>query len=323
MYPFIVADVGGTNARFALVTDKLDGEFQLKCTRIYKGSEFANFDLVMEDYLAQLDGVKPHAACVAIAGPIDGDAVKMTNLPWHFSQRELKQRFDLQAFNAINDFTAMAMASSILKGESLNYVLPGSRQKHGNKAICGAGTGLGVAGLCHDGRYWLPIPSEGGHVTLGPATIEEAELLKLMLRQHAYVSAEMCLSGPGLINLYKAFAELEGQSAEALAAHEISQRGLDNSDVLCRKALDQFCAFMGTVASNLALTYGAKGGVYLCGGIVPRFVDYLRKSLFKERFLNKGVMSHYLADIPVDVMVHELPAFHGAAAWMEQTLNSQ
>ncbi|WP_370979274.1 glucokinase [Agaribacterium sp. ZY112] len=319
MYPFIVADIGGTNARFALVTAKTDSGFQLEHISIYKGADYPDFDDVITAYFQELGDIQPFAACIAIAGPINGDVIRMTNLPWSFSQQAIKERFDLQAVLAINDFTAMAMASSIVRGPELQSVLNGRRDEVGNKAICGPGTGLGVAGLLSNNDKWLPISSEGGHTTLGPATIEEAELLQVLLRQHAYVSAEACLSGPGLQNLYKAFAVIEGRDTEHLTAQDISQRGLSGTDELCRKALDQFCAFMGTVASNLALAYGAKGGVYLCGGIIPRFVDYLRQSDFKERFLNKGPMSHYVADIPVDVMVHKQPAFLGAAAWLEQS----
>ncbi len=320
MFPYLVADIGGTNARFALITEKKGDEFKMEHIQILKGADFSSFEAAMQHYLDGLGGVKPTAACVAIAGPISGDRVRMTNLPWGFSQEGLRAQFELDAFLAINDYTALAVATSRLPSGGLKNVLNGDRNPVGNKAILGPGTGLGVAGLARAGDGWLPIPSEGGHVTMAPATAFEADILKAAMARHGHVSAEVCLSGPGLVNLYHAVCDVQGVAAEALKPQDVSGQGLAGSNAQCKEALDLFCAFMGTVSSNLVLTYGASGGVYITGGIIPRFVEYFRSSPFEARFREKGIMSHYVADVPVDVVSYEQTAFLGAAAWLYQNV---
>ena len=323
MFPYIVADIGGTNARFALVTAKNGGQFDIEHVQILKGANFANFEDAFSAYISGLDGIKPTSACVAIAGPVSQDQVTMTNLPWSFSQEAMRKQFNLDAFLAINDYTALAVATSRLPDSGLISILPGTRKPNGNKAILGPGTGLGVAGLVSAGDLWVPLPSEGGHTNMAPADEYECDILKAAIKRHGHVSAEVCLSGPGLVNLYQAIADVRGEKTEALGAQDVSGRGLEGSDALCREALDVFCGFMGTVSSNVALTYSAFGGVYITGGIIPRFPEFFKQSRFSERFLQKGIMSHFVADIPVDIVAYEQTAFLGAAAWLDQTLHQK
>lgn len=326
MYPFVVADIGGTNARFALVSGKTEGTdevpeaFVIEQIQILKGADFSSFEHAMSAYLDMLDDVTVQAACVAIAGPVQGDRVSMTNLPWSFSQETLKKKFNLRAFEAINDYTAQALATSQIDDTGLATVVTGERVANANKAILGPGSGLGVAGLVHTVEAWVPVPSEGGHVNMAPSNELELAMFSYLIKKHGYLSAEMCLSGPGLENLYDAVCHLEGVPAQAHRAAAISSLALTRRDEQCHTALSVFCALLGTMAGNLVLTYGATGGAYITGGIVPRFVDFLRESEFEQRFKNKGVMSHYLENVPVDVVVHEQPAFLGAAAWMNQSL---
>lgn len=324
MFPFIVADIGGTNSRFALVVGKKGEQFEIEQVRVLKGEDFSAFEDALAAYIDTLDGVKAKAACVAIAAPISGDQVKMTNLSWSFSQEALRKQFNLNAFAAINDYTAVAVATSRLGDADLTSILPGQRVAKANKAALGPGTGLGVGGLAYvsDG-HWLEIPSEGGHVTMGPASEFEAQVIAAALKQHGYVSAETCISGPGLVNLYKAISDVHGAKAEAFEPKDVTAKALDGSDDMCKQALSVFCALLGTVASNLVLTYGAKGGVYITGGIVPRFVDFLKASDFEARFRHKGVMSHYLAAVPVDLVTFDETAYLGAAAWLEGYLARQ
>lgn len=318
MFPAIVADIGGTNARFALATEKEGDQFDLTDIRILNGRDYPTFSDALKTYIDGLRGVSPKSACVAIAGPIEGDHARMTNLNWAFSQAEVKREFGFDRFAAINDFAALAVATSRLTEEHLVPIKSGFADPVGNKAILGPGTGLGVAGLARAGTSWLPIPSEGGHVNVPAATTLECEVLMAAVDQHGYVSAEMFVSGPGMVNLYKALAEVRDVQAEVLEPSQITDRALNGSDALCRETLEMFCGFTGSVASNAALTYGAKGGVYLAGGILPRFIDFLRESPFLERFSQKGVMSHYVADIPVSVISHEQTAFLGCVAWLMQ-----
>ena len=321
MFPYVVADIGGTNARFAVVVGRDGEQFLFEDVQILKGANYDDFEDAFADYLSNHTDEKIQAACVAIAGPIQGDEVKMTNLPWAFSQSDLAQKYGLKLFTAINDYTALAVATSRLPDSGLASLVTGTRLSNKNKAILGPGTGLGVAGLAFAEDFWLPIPSEGGHVNIAPADAFEAEIIALAIKSQGHVSAEDFVSGPGLVNLYRYIAEVRGETPElALKPSDISDKALSNTDALCRETLGMFCAFLGTVSGNLALTYGAHGGVYVTGGIIPRFVDFVVQSQFSERFRNKGKMSHFLEDIPVDVVIYEQTAFLGAAAWLEQQL---
>ncbi|WP_188149737.1 glucokinase [Teredinibacter waterburyi] len=319
MYPSIVADIGGTNARFALVTGEREGQFILERIVILNGSDYASFSDALAAYLKTLDAsVKPISACVAIAGPIDGDNVRMTNLNWSFTQSGIREEFGFEKFAAINDFASLAVATSALKPVDLIQIKGGVRDPKGNKAILGPGTGLGVAGLVYANGSWLPIPSEGGHVNVAPATALECEVVKAAMEQHGHVSAEVFISGPGFVNLYKALCVVRGEQARVVEPKDITHDALAGTDPVCVETMELFCGFIGSLSGNLALTYGAKGGVYLAGGILPRFVDFVKNSSFNERFSSKGVMSPYVKDIPVDIIGHEQTAFLGAAAWLAQ-----
>lgn len=317
MFPYIVADIGGTNARFALATAKQGEQFILEHIEILQGADYPSFEDALAAYIDGLGGVQPKSACVALAGPVDGDRFKMTNLSWEFSRTEVMAKFGFDQFEMLNDFAAVAVSTSRLSGEHLESLVKGQRAA-GNKAIFGPGTGLGVAGLAQNGGAWLPIPSEGGHVNIAPATERECDVIKAAIRTHGHVSAETFLSGPGLVNLYKAVCDVRGEAAQDIEPKDVSGRALDGSDEACLETLQHFCAFLGSLAGNLALTYGAKGGVYIAGGILPRFSDFVRASEFESRFRNKGIMSKYLVDIPVDLVIHDQTAFLGAAAWLEQ-----
>lgn len=320
MFPYIVADIGGTNARFALATGKSGQQFTIEHVNILSGSEYAQFADALQAYIDSLNGLVPTGACVAIAGPIEGDHVKMTNLPWEFSIKQIQAQFGFRVFDVINDFAAVAIASSRLSSSDLVPIKPGVFDPKGHKAILGAGTGLGVACLAYDAKHaaWLPIPSEGGHVNMAPATAFEAEVIKAGIERFGHASAEIFVSGPGLVNLYHCICDVEGRQPEVLEAKDITARALADEDAISLLTLQTFCAFLGTVAGNLALTYGAKGGAYIAGGIVPRFVEFLKASEFTARFSQKGVMSHYVENLPVHLISHQQTAFLGAAAWFDQ-----
>ncbi|VUD68019.1 Glucokinase [Thalassocella blandensis] len=318
MFPYIVADIGGTNARFALVTGKNSGQYSIEHINILSGADYPTFSAAMQAYIESLEGVKPRAACVAIAGPIGGDQVKMTNLNWSFSKKQIQAEFNFAAFDAINDFAAVAIATSKLSSNDLVSIKKGEEIANANKAIIGPGTGLGVAGLVYGKGQWIPVPSEGGHVNIPPSSEFECEVIAAAIKRLGHVSAESFISGPGLVNLYNAISDVKGEAAKALSPKDITDTALDNSDSTCHTTLETFCGFLGSVSGNLVLTYGAKGGVYLAGGILPRFVDFLRNSSFAEKFSSKGIMSAYVEDVPVNMIGYDQIAFLGAAAWLEQ-----
>ncbi len=320
MYPYIVADIGGTNARFALVTGKNNQNHRIEHIKILVANEYDSMSDALRHYMSGLGSISPQAACVAIAGPVVGDHVKMTNLSWEFSCLDIAQEFNFQTFVAMNDFAAVAAACSQVTDEHLITIKKGNDTPNATKVVFGPGTGLGVAGLVNTQGKWLPVPSEGGHINIAPATDFEADIIKAAISQHGHVSAESFISGPGLLNLYKSICLVKGVTAEDITPAQISTAAIEGRDQLLGETLTTFCSFLGSFAGNLALTYGAKGGVYMAGGILPRFSDFLIASPFEERFNNKGVMNHFVESIPAKLIIHPETAFVGAAAWLEQQL---
>lgn len=320
VFPSIVADIGGTNGRFGLATGESESGFEIECIRVYEVSQFSSFEEMVSAYMVNIKGLEVHAACFAIAGPITTDIVHFTNVDWSFSQKALASHFGFEYFDVVNDFSAVAMACQALPSVSLIPLKKGRSNPDGIKVALGPGTGLGVAGLIKKAELWSPIPCEGGHVNVAPSTPLECELVKVGMLNHGHVSAETLLSGPGIVNLYRALAQVRGQrSNDSLSGKDITALAVANDpDVLCRETLDVFCSLLGSFAGNLALTFGASGGVYLAGGILPQFVDFVRDSSFVDRFSGKGNMSHYLIDVPVYIIDHPHTAFVGAAGWLKQ-----
>lgn len=319
MYPYLVADIGGTNARFALVTGKDSHDFNLEQIKILPAAEYDSFEAALQQYLDDVN-VQPYAACIAIAGPVTGDAIKMTNLSWEFSCLDIEKKFNLKRFIVINDFAAVAAACGYLTHSHLYRVKSGTPIADKPRAVFGPGTGLGVAGLIPHGKQWLPIPCEGGHVNVAPADALEADIIKTAMLETPHISAEWLVSGPGMVNLYRTLCRLHDAHAEDFKPADITRLALADEDEKCVETLNVFCSFAGSFAGNLALTYGAKGGIYIAGGIFPRIKSFLSSSQFAERFQSKGVMSHFVESIPVHLITHGETAFFGAASTLEQEL---
>ena len=314
-YPRLVGDIGGTNARFALI--RAPGR-DMEAMRTLPCADFPGPAEAIEHYLATAGLPRPRWCAFGIANPIDGDFVKMTNHHWAFSIRDLQARLDLAHLEVINDFTALALALPALRDSELEQV-GGSAPLAGQAiGLLGAGTGLGVSGLVPCGRDYVPLEGEGGHVTLAASDAREAAIIAWLAQRHPHVSAERVLSGPGLVTLYEAEASVTGQTVPALSAAEISQRALDGSSALCASTVDTFCALLGTVAADLALTLGARGGIYIGGGIVPKLGAYFARSPFRQRFERKGRFSDYLAQIPTWVIHAPYPGLTGAARALER-----
>jgi len=308
----LVADIGGTHARFALVG--ADGEavnpLVLRCAD-YEGPAPA-----IKAYLAdQGGGAAPRHGAFAVASVIDGDRIELTNSPWRFSIDATRQALGLERLEVVNDFTAVALSVRHLKPTDLLAIGGGAAEPGLPIAVLGPGTGLGVSALIPsaDGE-WTALATEGGHVTMAAATEREARILDRLRSQFDHVSAERVLSGQGLVNLYQAVAALSGHQAVFSTPDVITKRGLDGSCPVSREAVETFFAMMGTAAGNLALSLGAKGGVYIAGGILPRMADAFRLSSFRTRFEAHGRFQPYLAAIPTWLITHPLPAFVGLAA---------
>jgi len=315
--PRLIADIGGTYARFALET--APGDFSqiasLRC------AEHADFHAAVRAYLSGLTGT-PHIAhaAIAIANPVEGDQVRMTNYHWQFSIEEMRQRLELDTLVVVNDFTALAMALPRLSPLDVRQVGGGDARMPSVIGLLGSGSGLGVSGLIPAGDGWIALGTEGGHTNFAPRDEREIAILRHAWKQYDNVSFERLLSGPGLELIYRALAEHAGQEAEELDAPKITQRALDASDPLCVETLEVFCGLLGTAASNLAVTLGALGGVYIGGGIVPRLGEAFDRSSFRARFEDKGRFSDYVAGIPTFVITAEHATFKGASAILQAQL---
>lgn len=312
----LVGDVGGTNARLALCS--LDSG-KISHARTFSGLEFDSLEAVIIHYLAE-EKQPIEDACIAIACPITGDWVAMTNHTWAFSIEEMKKNLGLKHLEVINDFTAVSMAIPMLgAGDVLQF--GGQAALEGKPvAVYGAGTGLGVAHLIHVDKRWLSLPGEGGHVDFAPNSEEEDSILEVLRDELGHVSAERILSGPGLVNLYRAIVKSDHRLPENLAPKDITERALADTCIDSRRALSLFCVIMGRFGGNLALTMGTFGGVYIAGGIVPRFLDFFRASGFRGAFEDKGRFKDYLQDIPVFLITHDQPGLLGAGAHLRQSL---
>lgn len=312
----LVGDVGGTNARLALC-DVATGD--ISRAKTYSGLDYPSLEAVVRVYLDE-QHLNITNGSIAIACPITGDWVAMTNHSWAFSIAEMKANLGFEHLEIINDFTAVSMAIPMLKREHL-IQFGGSEPLEGKPiAVYGAGTGLGVAHLVHVDRRWVSLPGEGGHVDFAPNSEEEDQILEALRSELGHVSAERVLSGPGLVNLYRAIVKADGRLPQNLQPKEVTERALDDSCTDCRRALSLFCVIMGRFGGNLALNLGTFGGVYIAGGIVPRFLDFFTASGFRGGFQDKGRFKAYVQDIPVYLIVHDNPGLVGAGAHLRQKL---
>ena len=310
----LLADIGGTNIRLAWQAEPGGA---LNDTRVLPCAQFPTVDAALAAYLQEVGVPTPREAAFGIANPVTGDAIRMTNHSWSFSQRAVREAFGFERLVVINDFTALALALPLLTPEQLRPVGGGAAVPGSAIALLGPGTGLGVSGLVFPpgSSHGVPLSGEGGHVTLPAQTRREFEVLSLLQERYGHVSAERAVSGAGLVDLYHAVRTLEHHSGEEVsAAAEVTERALQASDPLALETLELFCGFLGSVAGNLALTLGARGGVYLGGGIVPRLGSWFDSSPFRTRFEAKGRFQAYLASIPCWVIdPSATPALHGAA----------
>ncbi len=315
----LLADIGGTNARFALET----GPGRFDAIEVLSCQQHASLGEAIRAYLAlpQLAGLGAgirHAA-IAIANPVTGDQVRMTNHHWAFSIEALRQECGFDTLMVVNDFSALARSLPHL-GDQKRQVGGGAPVPDVPLGLLGAGTGLGVSGLIPCANSWTALRSEGGHVGFAPVNELEVAILQYAWREFEHVSSERLLSGAGVELIYRALSERAGRPG-SLAAPEISRRALSGECALCDEVLEAFCGMLGTAAGNLAITLGAQGGVYIGGGIVPRLGERFDRSSFRRRFEQKGRFSGYLAQVPTYVITADYPAFLGVSAILSEKLS--
>jgi glucokinase len=313
-YPRLLGDIGGTNARWAWQSGP--GQAPTHVATL-AANDYASIGQSIAAYLKQQELPSPRAAAFGIATAVTGDAVRMTNCPWAFSIDALRRELGVERLLVLNDFETLAHAVPGLGAADLSAVGGGAAAPGATLAVIGAGTGLGVSGLVADGRGgWRVIVGEGGHVTLPASNAREASMLAVLRERFGHVSAERALSGPGLVNLYEAACRLDGEAPDALEPAQVLARSVPGDaahNLQCEEALRTFAALLGSVAGNLALTLGARGGVFIGGGIVPRLGARFASLPFRVRFEDKGRFRSYLEAIPTWVITAESPALLGAA----------
>jgi len=315
----LVGDIGGTTARLALA-DLSGAKPVISDIRDYPSRSYASGSDVVRAYLADT-GRKPDTASIAVAGPVTGGAVHFTNLGWTFSESEIR-KLGLSRVRLLNDFEALALATQHLAPDDSSTVGPVEEGEAGaTVAVIGPGTGFGASALVRSGGHTVAMAGEGGHASFGPGDEVEREILAVLARKFPHVSIERVLSGPGLQNLYSALDAIDGIVGEPPDPTEITRLALQG-EAKCARTLLRFCAILGSVAGDFALTYGAREGVFIAGGIAPSILPFLEKSAFRDRFEAKGRFNTYLGAIPTRVIVHTHAAFLGAAELARQIIDS-
>lgn len=319
----LVADIGGTNARFGLVdiagTRNTPPNYTALHQQSLKCADYPDIASMIRAYSEVVGEPLPAFACLAIAGPIHKGRVRMTNLDWEFSIDGLRQTLEMQALDVLNDFAALAYATPHLRGEALRELHSGLAAKEAPILVLGPGTGFGMAALVPCEQRWKIVPTEGGHCNFAPGNEQEIAILQYMLRNQAHVSVENLLCGKGLVRIYRALASIEGKPAEDYEPADVSAKGQSGEDPLCRQAVERFCAMLGSAVGDKALSLGAQGGVFLGGGIIARIAEFIPETQLVERYLHKGPMKSYVEQIPLHMIIEDRAALVGTAAWMMDT----
>lgn len=307
----LVADIGGTNARFALA--EIDNGARLREVQKFRAEDF---ETVGDAAAAYLESVKekPTLACLAVAGPVTDAAVEFTNSPWVLDIPKTKAALGLDRLTAVNDFEALAAGVRALAREDFLAVKPGPGAPGAPVLVMGPGTGLGQALIvpCGDGGERI-VTTEGGHIAFAPRSDEEIAVMKFIAREHKRVSVERVLSGRGLVNIHRALCALEGVQRVSLQADEITKAARDQSLPIAVRTVAMFCGMLGAAAGDAVLATGARAGVVLGGGVLPKIRDIFLGSDFVSRFLDKGRMRAYVDAAPVDLIVGDNAALTGAA----------
>ncbi|HEY0197410.1 MAG TPA: glucokinase [Rhodanobacter sp.] len=323
--PFLAADVGGTHARIGLVVGTAQGSRPVSVLHYHRYScaDWSSLAEMLRDFVGQL-AQTPHVAeqsridrcAIACAGYVLDDAIVNDNLPWKVSIREIRESLGIKRLDVINDFEALAFATQFVEASEVRSIIESPQPASaGPVLVMGPGTGLGSAVLLPGHPHAQVLATEAGQISLAPGTEREIEILRVLARDRAYVSFEDALSGPGLLKVYRTLCELRMSPARLLTPAEITGAALAGNDAAAVETLEVFCGLLGSFVGDLVLLYGARGGAYLAGGILPQIHSFLLASTFAERYFNKGVMRAYLQQVPVRLIEHGQLGVIGAAGW--------
>lgn len=318
---YVVADIGGTNARFAMYSPDDSGKIKLFNHLRFRCSEFSDFAAAYRAYLDKT-GHQVDGACVSIAAPTDGDHIHMTNLNWAFSIRDYKRALGLKSFLVINDGVAAVLATTAVEPSQLEVVKSGQAVDSGSRLNLIPGTGFGLGCIVPYKGEWVPIKSEGGHATVAAVTKEEFEVLQHITEKSGRAVSDRVLSGPGMFSLYKALAAVRGEQILDIDIKEMTSRAIKREDRLCADALDLYCTLLGRLAGDLALTLDAHGGIYLSGNVLQLVgVDRLGEC-FNKGFTEKGKMTEKVERVPVSLLRMSNQNLLGASVWVDAQISA-
>ena len=293
----MVGDIGGTNARFALV---VPGESDLISIKALSCGEFETVQDAIKAYLSSISKVEISSSCIASAGTTHLDIFKPANNDWVINKVDVSSALNDVKVSWINDFSAQALATSTLSNDDLIEVNKGNPQADRVRLVIGPGTGLGTCGLTKASSGWKTLPAQGGHSDFAPNSELEIEILSLLQKQFGHVAIERILSGPGIVNLYKALCQINARDIVLKTPSEISSSAVStNPDSMAMETLALFCRIFGSVTGSIALTTGCLGGIYITSDLVRNFLDFFLKSDFLKSFKDKGRLDYYMRDIPI------------------------
>jgi len=309
----LIADVGGTNIRLALLKDGVQS--QLEC---FKCDDYDSLEEVVAHYLANKKTISVTHACFGIAGPVHESTFTMTNLGWTFSVASLKAKLGFEYVYFINDYTAISMSIPQLGKDQLHVMHDVAGKDDQPRIICGPGTGLGLAHLIKVDDYYECLSGEGGHVDFSPNNLRQLKVLETLMAKFEHVSVERLLSGQGIVNIYQALAYVDKVDPQIFDASQISQRFIKRNDALCIETMELFCDVLAQFLGNMVLSTGAFGGVYIAGGIVPRIIDIIDLPRFITTYSNKGRFKDYVLKAPVYLITEAQPGLIGASVYLNQ-----
>jgi glucokinase len=311
-FPILIGDIGGTNARFSILVDAYAEPRPFPNVRT---ADYPTIDEAIQKVVFDKSSVQPLSAILAIAGPIDGDEIELTNCDWVVRPKVLMSDLGFEDVLVVNDFEAQALAAAALPDEFLTTLGPYGEPHVASRVVLGPGTGLGVAGLLHARHMWFPVPGEGGHVDVGPRCERDFQIFPHLKRIEGRVSAEEILSGRGIVNIYQAICAADDVTPAFTDPAEITAQGLDGSNVQAIETLSLFSTYLGRVAGDMALVFMARGGVYLAGGISQKIIPALRGPEFRAGFEDKAPHTELMRTIPTFVVTHPQAALAGLASF--------
>ena len=311
-FPVLIGDIGGTNARFAILTDAYAEAREFAPVRV---ADFSNIDEAIQSAVLDRTSLQPRSAVLAVAGPVDGDEIDLTNCDWIVRPPELIRDLGLSDVIVVNDFEAQALAIADMQDEHLVDLGAGQALGETSRVVLGPGTGLGVGALVRTARVWVPVPGEGGHVDLGPRTQRDLAVWPHLERIEGRVSAEQVLCGSGICNLYRAVGKADGAESPLDTPAAISEAAVQRSDPVAVETMELFATYLGRVAGDLALTFMATGGVFVSGGIGQHIVGVLKAGAFRAAFEDKAPHGEIVRGIATRLVIHPLAALAGLSAY--------